>query len=85
MYSNFQLSIFYSTKYNLSVATAIRAAIHIYDNNNTFYSVCNRHSRFSMNKQKRKNQEIHLQVLISAKIWRKKGKIKRKLKYPFQQ
>ena len=43
------------------------SAIHIYDNNNTFYSVCNRHSRFSMNKQKRKNQ-IHLQVLISAKI-----------------
>ena len=56
------------------------SAIHIYDNNNTFYSGCNRHSRFSMNKQKRKNQ-IPLQVLISAKISfgeeNKKGKIKR--------
>ena len=78
----FSHSIEYSPKENVFVVTILcfHSAIHIYDNNNTFYSVCNRHSRFSMNKQKRKNQ-IHLQVLISAKIsFReeiKKGKIKR--------
>ena len=65
----FSHSIEYSPKENVFVVTILcfHSAIHIYDNNNTFYSVCNRHSRFSMNKQKRKNQ-IHLQVLISAKI-----------------
>ena len=76
-WQNFHLYVFYSMRCRMFLLLLLQlAAIHIYDNNNTFYSVCNRHSRFSMNKQKRKNQ-IHLQVLISAKIWWKKGKIKR--------